>query len=500
MRPLRASLACTAPRAGASAAFTDPLMPDMYDTTNNWTTLPSNWDAPTWGAPEKQKQWWLGRRPAWEAMVPYYCTAAACANISQPMSVRFYYDSNINIPNGDDVPVSRYYPLNFVTTTVSPIPDAPRGMRDANAVDPLRCPGVTFIPAPSCPGMWIPANATWASQPASATAPLLSAGGWLGWRWVDEASVAFNGSSYDNTCTLFLEDLVPPQGSELRWIVEGAYACEWSLDVTSLGPNGIVGDPELLGGYQAKQASWQNVQLLAHTNASDSTDCDVNEGYDDADTCTLSVTPEPYELRCTTLDGSGRPVPNIPQGVPIITCQRADGSFITDKANHFTLRYMVAGYTRRTADPTPRGLLPRVACNRAASSPRFGGRCAAPVVQYLAYDEAYHTPDARAAGFPEYGGCLAGGIMRGLADSANYSGRASWFTPPLWPWEVWRSTSNGSALNADQTRLDQLYKNQAAFKLPAPDSPAGEGASVRQQQQGQRRSAASRSMRAFACE
>jgi hypothetical protein len=146
-------------------------------------------------------------------------------------------------------------------------------------------------------------------------------------------------------------------------------------------------------------------------------------------------------------------------------------------------------------DPSPHtigsaGRLPEVACNKQAYSPRFGGRCAAPVVQYLAYDEAYHMPGNTAQyGLPEYGGCLSGGLMRrlgtnvmadptglaapGITNSDLWDQYKSWWTPPLWPLDAWfnlRTTLNGgnTALDAflsDQARLNSLFVYQDAFKV-----------------------------------
>jgi hypothetical protein len=136
------------------------------------------------------------------------------------------------------------------------------------------------------------------------------------------------------------------------------------------------------------------------------------------------------------------------------------------------------------------GLLPEVACNKQAYSPRFGGRCAAPIVQYLAYDESYHLSSNQAQyGIPEYGGCLSGGLMRYLGANvmANPNGTAapgitnsdlwdqykSWWTAPLWPLDAWfnlRTTLAGdnAAVDAflnDQARLNSLFVYQEAFKL-----------------------------------
>lgn len=138
-------------------------------------------------------------------------------------------------------------------------------------------------------------------------------------------------------------------------------------------------------------------------------------------------------------------------------------------------------------EPTPiPGPLPDVPCNKQAYSPRFGGRCAAPVVQYLAYDEAYHAsqPDPR-FDLPQYGGCLAGGKMRYLganvmADSATYQtqwdGFYEWWTPPLWPVDAWHNLESlDPAGRSSQQKMNSLFAYQDAFKLSDPirNGPAG---------------------------
>lgn len=144
------------------------------------------------------------------------------------------------------------------------------------------------------------------------------------------------------------------------------------------------------------------------------------------------------------------------------------------------------------------GLLPDVACNKRAYSARFGGRCAAPVVQYLAYDEAYHLPATAAKyGLPEYGGCLAGGLMRFLGTgimtdfstwSGDWTAYSSWWTPPFWPVDAWynlletrpgstyaeRVAARDAFLN-DQEKLNSLFVYQEQFRVtPRTKGPAGE--------------------------
>lgn len=226
--------------------------------------------------------------------------------------------------------------------------------------------------------------------------------------------------------------------------------------------------------------------------------------FNDGDVCTLSLSPQ---------SAPGDVCGSVPQGLPVITCRTSTGQVmsINSKAK-IVVRYKASAkyeadpslhtWLTSSMEPPPTGLLPRVPCNRATYSPRFGGRCAAPVVQYLAYDEAYFTRHAQDAyGFPEYGGCLAGGVMRYLAAEAangsttNWDNAAvrSWFTPPMWPYEAWRAaphnadsasvsfysylyTNSANAtneLNTDQQKLDRLFVWQDVFKLPTGKGPAG---------------------------
>jgi hypothetical protein len=253
-------------------------------------------------------------------------------------------------------------------------------------------------------------------------------------------------------------------------------------------------------------------------------------GWVEGVTCTLSITPMQADVfrdltECAT---------SLPQGIPHITCRSADGTllempdvmigsfneykteFSVPRQEYFwgeksidgdkvlltqpSLRNppaaaIVAGVEfiispqRDSADAHktlgPSGKLPDVACNKQAYSPRFGGRCAAPVVQYLAYDEAYHHPENRVQyGLPEYGGCLAGGLMRSLSgsDLTTWQQFHTWWTPPLWPADAWFNLhatlgNNMTTTNAfldDQKSLNSLFVYQKEFKLPIDRSPAGE--------------------------
>jgi hypothetical protein len=261
-------------------------------------------------------------------------------------------------------------------------------------------------------------------------------------------------------------------------------------------------------------------------------------GWVEGVTCTLSITPMQADV-FRNLDVCAA---SLPQGIPHITCRSANGTLLEmppDVIGSFTeyrsqirthqeypdpevgdgsyewgqrtasgrveltrpssrsppAAAIVAGVEfiispqRDAADAHktlgPSGKLPDVACNKQAYSPRFGGRCAAPVVQYLAYDEAYHRPENRAQhGLPEYGGCLAGGLMRSLSSSnlTTWQQFHSWWTPPLWPADAWfnlhttlgNNMAATSAFLDDQKSLNSLFVYQKEFKLPIDRSPAGE--------------------------
>jgi hypothetical protein len=254
---------------------------------------------------------------------------------------------------------------------------------------------------------------------------------------------------------------------------------------------------------------WYGVSWCPHTGGA----TDWTPGV----TCTLSITP----VQADTAAALPTCAASLPQGIPFITCRKDDGTLLEMPSNlpgtfkQYRIEQAEEGqrFKRPLADPDPArsaaaivagvdliispqgndatrktlgtsGKLPEVPCNKRAYSPRFGGRCAAPVVQYLAYDEAYHSPANRAPyGIPENGGCLAGGLMRflGSADASTWSAYSSWWTPPLWPADAWynlEATLGGSAqvdafLN-DQASLNSLFVYQKEFKLAVDRSPAGE--------------------------
>lgn len=235
--------------------------------------------------------------------------------------------------------------------------------------------------------------------------------------------------------------------------------------------------------------------------------------------CTLSITPVQGDVASSMPSCAA----SLPQGIPFITCRHADGmllempatldgSFKTfDIANQgaafgsvmsdvdppraanivAAVELVIAPQTQSTDTDPPKilgssGKLPDVACNKRAYSPRFGGRCAAPIVQYLAYDEAYHESANRAAyGLPEYGGCLAGGLMRSLGNTTatsqgTWDSFKSWWTPPLWPADAWYnlktilgSDAAADAFLNDQESLNSLFVYQREFKVPTDQSPAG---------------------------
>jgi hypothetical protein len=232
-------------------------------------------------------------------------------------------------------------------------------------------------------------------------------------------------------------------------------------------------------------------------------------------TCTLSVTPMQADA-FTDIPGCAQ---SLPQGIPYITCRAADGTLLSiDNANtpsvfktrtsggegatDRTTSNIVAGVnfmlTRQdysdSIDYNPNvtligseGLLPDIPCNKRAYSARFGGRCAAPVVQYLAYDEAYHLPvNAAKFDLPAYGGCLSGGLMRYLGNSTDWDTYYSWWTPPFWPADAWynlqatRTEADPVAATAaflnDQDKLNSLFIYQEQFKVDVTSKVTGKSA------------------------
>eukprot|EP00775_Hariotina_reticulata_P003979 gene3979-4232_t len=453
--------------------FTDPLMPGMYDIADNFRTVKYTWDNGTWAGPDKQRQWWLGRRPPPNQLVDYSCKdSTECSSINpvRHKSVHFYFDSSdiagspratssslfcTNL-TGSTVPCND---LSLVSTAPPELPAANRGIKHTRDMGIPECP-ISFTPAPECGGIWRAAAVSWSSPPPNPN-DWITDPAWYGWQWSGESPGALKDGTYDQICHTFFEDLLPP-GIELSWTLSEP-SCQWELDLSTLGPAATYPDADLAGAnYSQRSQSWQYVKLQ---NAG-TTNCS-SAGFQNGDRCTLTVTPIGADFPACSRRSS-----IIPHGVPIVTCHRSSTPLlsITGTSHQFTVKFNAAGAASSVA-ATPTGLLPDVACHRGASSPRFGGRCAANVVQYLAYDEAYHTPEAQIShGFPEYGGCMAGGIMRHLADHpTEYDDNTyrSWFTAPLWPLEAWRSggpSSDPAALNVDPAALNKLFKHQDAFK------------------------------------
>jgi hypothetical protein len=190
----------------------------------------------------------------------------------------------------------------------------------------------------------------------------------------------------------------------------------------------------------------------------------------------------------------------MPQGLPFITCRDSSGALLTLDPTKFdgawadpdtsgggdgNSQNVIMAVNLRTTYMPGVNLMPEAACNRAAYSPRYGGRCAANAIAYLAFDERYWSDPT----FPAYGGCLAGGITRGIgldvkADPLNptlqtrFGTYRSWWTPPAWPWDLWFNLpksqgSDAAAFVADQDKLNSLYIKQEPFKLPRNESSAG---------------------------
>jgi len=219
------------------------------------------------------------------------------------------------------------------------------------------------------------------------------------------------------------------------------------------------------------------------------------------DTCVLSVTPVQQDMSSSL---SATCTSALPHGIPFIICRAANGTLrrldpveFNQPTRYRNIRATVDFFIGRSvplstpsnySQPvSPSGLLPDVACNKRAYSARFGGRCAAPVVQYLAYDEAYHLASNQVKyGLPEYGGCLSGGLMRYLGTNVTKNPAAytpqwnsfwQWYTPPLWPYDTWYRmlvTKNNTSFLNSQKSLDSMFVYQDAFKVPAAQGPAGE--------------------------
>lgn len=243
------------------------------------------------------------------------------------------------------------------------------------------------------------------------------------------------------------------------------------------------------GNYEIGNVT-TNATLLQATNQS---------FWSIGDTCVLSVTPVQPDVSSNLSTCASA----LPHGIPFITCRAADGTLrrldpiefnrpnawrnIRATVDFFIGRSVPLSSSSDYSRSLPSGLLPDVACNKRAYSARFGGRCAAPVVQYLAYDEAYHLASNQVKyGLPEYGGCLSGGLMRYLgtnvtqnpaAYTAQWNSFWQWYTPPLWPYETWYRmlvTKNNTSFLNSQKSLDSMFVYQDAFKVPAAQGPAGE--------------------------
>eukprot|EP00879_Flechtneria_rotunda_P001495 GHRR01001651.1.p1 GENE.GHRR01001651.1~~GHRR01001651.1.p1 ORF type:complete len:2452 (+),score=566.03 GHRR01001651.1:3588-10943(+) len=507
---------------GAYAAFVDPLMAaaaaddanllpagltPLYDPANSWSTATYDWTTGKWSAPAKQQQWWLGMRPLRTTTVQYYPNADP---YTAPIDVPFYSGGgSAGVPNPNRVE-EICYGTDTKFINICPVSE----FREVgwDAVPQNNYAGRGYILAPK--------DVLNTTKPASVanSSSYFTPSNWFGWKWTDESEGDAAASTYDNVCRLtLLQHLVPP-GASVSWELSINYgaapACSYSLqadttsqyavyDGSSLNPSYIDPDPTL--------SSFQRMEVTTR-DSNDATGngpyayCDDLSWYSNADEwswvnmipgvkCTLSRTPAPADV--LAMPDINLPCAKaLPHGVPVITCRYANNTPV-NIIEHFDAQNdpfeMWLSYPSAAITTGAQGLLPRIPCNRAAASPRFGGRCAAPVVQYLAYDEAYYTPEARAAhaGLPEYGGCLAGGLMRWLTtdSSAWTTGRSrGWFTAPQWPLEVWRGTPpvseagtaksfytsrTAEALNGDQVALDRLFVWQDIFKLPGSAKSSG---------------------------
>lgn len=424
-----------------------------------------------------------------------------------------------------------------------------------------------FKQAPSCTDVpvYAPKNVELGPFPHYTSSPydaILTSPAGHGWHWATED--VNQQSTY--SCDLALRDLVPPSSQKVifRW---SSFSCgaTWRArpfytDMDTLG-SVVYDDKQYTRPPNYTLASYQAVDLFLAQNelmdafATDYWYSDYGDAEDfphdyvyqdypewgdlsgsfkglcsgpfhDGDTCTLSISPPPEDVWTQ----NSTCAESLQQGVPILVCRNASNHIIpipppelSGQSSIPKLRFKAAAKLDNSADlPEPAGLLPSVACNRMVWSKRFGGRCAAPVVQYLAYDEAYHTQDAHVNySIPEYGGCLDGGLMRFIAQLAKNGtatywddpGIRSWFTPPMWPFTAWRaatthtseyyyravpdwgSTANdhwqrvefndtsaaktlygdwvADVVNTDQTTLDRLFVYQKVFELPATKPSSG---------------------------
>lgn len=200
-------------------------------------------------------------------------------------------------------------------------------------------------------------------------------------------------------------------------------------------------------------------------------------------TCTLSLTPVAADV--WSEPGLAACAAGIPQGLPVLACRAANSALLSIDTSANPNAYL--GFNFPVAAMAGVPLLPEVPCNRAAFSPRYGGRCAANTVQYLAYDERYWMSEASLglpagsitpiAPPPLHGGCLAGGLTRSLGPSSP------WWTPPLWPWDMLYNlpsltayVGNASAFVATQDGLNSLFAYQEPFRVPLTRSSAGRSA------------------------
>jgi hypothetical protein len=231
----------------------------------------------------------------------------------------------------------------------------------------------------------------------------------------------------------------------------------------------------------------------------------ANEASSPHPVCTVAVAPVAQQVLGELQTAAPGCAATIPQGMPFISCKltngdllRLDPTLVDDQTWEAKVPYslhtwhsdsvtmkMLISFRFRTAATAGSSLVPQLACNRAAFSPRYGGRCAANVVQYLAFDERYWADPGTC---PPYGGCLAGGITRaigmdakgtGASPPATYTNFLSWWTPPLWPWDLWynvpQTGANPAAFAASQDKLNSLYVKQEPFRLPRNAGSAGEG-------------------------
>lgn len=563
-------------RAASSASN---LPGNMYDTSNNWTTILYGWDpspgpdgAPrltgSWDAPIQQQQWWMSKRPL-------QTTVTRAPNNGDKPTRETFYELKTDYNDFSDV--------NFV----APAQISPPA---AAGAQPSVLTGQVYFRnnhIASCDGkVWLPEGLqitggdqwTWSTDeldPADHSRMGAATGGAIGRKlatYQDNYRYGYYAEDQMVTRNL-LRSFLLPNGADITWELTPGW-CPANVDRRSgardatyhawkafrtstdsgFGPNAVYNEgrypgpgplettpaADLDADLSTYTPSVQQIQFLflnpaATVGTIDTAywqwyrDADgspwfggwwfvswcpnhnvLEDTWAEGDTCTLSITPAQTDVFAAP--GLEACAASLPQGVPFITCRGPDGTLrrmdptaYNDPGNNKDIRAVVDFFVGRAVPRvdyneadyvSPTGLLPDVACNKRAYSPRFGGRCAAPVVQYLAYDEAYHRPDNQAKyGLPEYGGCLAGGIMRYLgtnaindsvAFDAQWNTYKEWWTPPLWPVDIWynavKNTGGNFADMADrsshflsnQQNLDHMFVYQDAFKLPVITGPAGE--------------------------